>query len=58
MERKKAENAIFTDSNALLVLYLCENRIQRFGAIIFEKVYLNQHMQKTLNDGKTVFIKV
>ena len=59
-ERKeeKAENAIFTAVNALLVLYLCENRIQRFGAIIFEKVYLNQHMQKTLNDGKIVFIKV
>lgn len=39
---EKAENAIFTIEYALLVLYLCENRIQRINAILSVKVQLNK----------------
>lgn len=48
---EKAVNAIFTIGNALLVVYLCENRTQRLNAIISVKVHLSRHQQ---NGDKSV----
>lgn len=42
MGRVKTENAIFIVENVLLMLYLCKNGIQRFGAILSVKVQLNK----------------
>lgn len=39
-------------------IHFCQNALLQRLDIMFEKVYLNQYLQKTSNDGKTVFIKV
>lgn len=39
-------------------IHFCQNSHFHPIDIMFNKVYLNQYLQKTSNDGKTVFIKV